>query len=186
MTALLVFSCNKTVGIDDPPQRDKSEPEQVESLLLHTMTELRALGITSYEEFERRLLENIKISIPEQGVTVSLKNIFNQEILSATITLHISTENVLSSASLSKRVGISFNPKMPLSELSHYFTLQDNDLTEDQVNAEITTFNSTYKITFSLDGKNVGQINLKSYEKNGKLVPAFVFNYYNGASCFIN
>ena len=181
---VLALSCTAEEGAPVKPEREKTQAEQVEAVLLSTYNTLSGIRIENFDDLLNFILDNVDVDITEERTQVVISKDGRPVV---TVEVRIDDSLVLMT-SLSLEDGrVRFESDTPvsvpaLSEMLAACKESDDDLA---VLALTEWFNSNHNVFFTLDGTDAGNLIMKPYEKDGRLIPAFVMDYLEGASCYI-
>lgn len=177
--ALALVSCTAVKEAARPVEREKTPAERVDSTLLASVSELLNLKVSDFLECVDILIGKAD-SVSCDGYIAIYKD--GNPIISVRYGLD---RFVVREFCFGGRVAFSADGGISLTELQFYIAECLLCRTEDGATALVESFNSLHKVLVTLDGEVVGVLRMKTWEKEGILMPAFVIDYDDGASCYL-
>lgn len=183
LLALSLVSCEDTVEPAKPVAREKTPSERVDSVLLSCVNALSALD---YDNF----LECIDIIVDRRNIfrtrrVVSISGNDGEPILSVSFGLDFLLLDAFE-MTFADRVYFAAQSGIPILELYLYIKECMQCDSDEEAVAVVEAFNGRYDdVTVNLDREEVGVVRMKTWENDGKLYPAFVLDYYDGSSCYL-
>lgn len=179
--ALALVSCTAVKETAEPVVREKTPAERVDSALLASVSELLNLRVRDFLECVDILIGR-EDSVSCDGYIAICKN--GNPIVSARFGLDMQVP-VVREIGFGGRVAFVAACGLSFEDLRYYVAGCLECKSEEQAVALVECFNSSYEVHVTLDGEAVGVLRMKTWEKEGKLMPAFVIDYDDGASCYL-
>lgn len=179
--ALALVSCTAVKEAAEPVAREKTPAERVDSTLLASVSELLNLRVADFLECVDILIDRAD-SVSSDGCIAIYKN--GNPIVSVRFSLDMQVP-VVREIGFGGRAAFVAGSGLSLGDLRYYIAGCLKCETEEQAVDIVESFNSSYEVSVTLDGEAVGVLRMKTWEKEGKLMPGFVIDYNDGASCYL-
>ena len=183
-TLAIALSCTVVEEAPVKPVREKTQAEQVEEVFLTVFDVLESRKIETFKDFLDFIINNVRVDAGEDYVEVSITE-NGRKVVSADVGIEGYSLVMPSVAIGDGRVRFEAAPSVAIVELALKLDEASESSDEADVLAVSEWFNSTYDVIFSLDGQYAGVLRMKPYEKQGRIAPAFVMDYADGTSCYI-
>lgn len=179
--AFFLASCTAVKEAAEPVAREKTPAERTDSVLLASIDEFLSLQLRDFLECVDVIMD--KAGDVPFGRTVSIFK-DGHPVLSVLFGFD-ETPSFIVGITLGGKVTFDTDPAILVYNLYDYIKACLHCRTEDDAVALVEKFNSTYRVNVLLEGRQVGALHMKTLEKEGKIVPGFVIDYEDGASCYL-
>lgn len=179
--ALALVSCTAVKEAAEPVVKEKTPAERVDSILLASASELLNLRVRDFLECVDILIGKAD-SVSPGGSVAIYKN--GNPIVFVRFSLDMQIP-VVREIEFGGRVAFIAPSGISIEDLRYHVVGCFECETEDKALALIESFNSLYEVSVTLDSEAVGVLRMKTWERDGKLIPAFVIDYDDGVSCYL-